>query len=165
MEALAIPYFDNASVSLFDETDWTSEGAKTALSAFLTLTPADRLADAPHVYAYYKDYHEIVGGEDWLDQKMGVPQSATDIWQHVTPVIIFARQGRDGDENWYIGLEAKCAWEEEHGLMMVWRHGTQLCKVSGYDDELTNADAYGNGDLADIVYNPTNPKFTTRSNT
>jgi hypothetical protein len=110
-----MPYFDNAEADMFEDADKSEEGAP-ALAAFLALTPADRIADSRHVFAYYKDYHQAVGGEDWLDEQMGIPETPADIWNYVTPGSeIDLRKGRKGDDNWYVIMEANCGWEEEHG--------------------------------------------------
>ncbi|WP_240230868.1 DUF6985 domain-containing protein [Devosia lacusdianchii] len=156
-----VPYFDNAEMETIEAVE--DAGAAAALAAFVALTPADRLADARHVFAYYKDYHQAVGGEDWLDEQMGVPETPADIWRHVTPGgEIAVEKGRKGDDNWYVVMEANCAWEEEHGLMLVWRNGTTLTKVGGYDGHLTNVNAYADDSLVDVVYAASDPTFTTR---
>ena len=61
---LKLPYFDNAEVELDEDLQEPDERAAEALAAFLRLTLADRLRDSRHVYAYYRDFHEVVGGED-----------------------------------------------------------------------------------------------------
>lgn len=156
-----VPYFDDAEMETIEQL--SDEGAIAALAAFMALTPSDRIADARHVFAYYKDYHQAVGGEDWLDEQMGVPETPADIWNHVTPGReIELTPGRGGDENWYVVMEANCEWEEEHGLMLVWRNGTTLIKVGGYDGHVTNRDAYDDDSLIGVVYAASNPSFTTR---
>ena len=57
--------------------------------------------------------------------------------------------------------EANCDWEEEHGLMLVWRNGTTLTKVGGYDGHLTNVNAYANKKMINVVYAASNPEYTT----
>ncbi|HRP77595.1 MAG TPA: hypothetical protein PL183_00670 [Aquamicrobium sp.] len=48
--------------------------------------------------------------------------------------------------------------------MLVWRNGTTLTKVGGYDGHLTNRSAYDDDDdrLIDVVYSASNPEYTTR---
>lgn len=159
-----VPYFDNAELTTFEDADTSEAGAAAALAAFLALTPADRISDSRHVFAYYKDYHQAVGGEDWMDEEMGIPETPADIWDYVRPGEINLTKGRRGDDNWYVVMEANCGWEEEHGLMLVWRNGTTLTKVGGYDGHVTNTNAYADDSLADVVYAATDPKFTTRLN-
>lgn len=156
-----VPYFDNAEMETIEEV--REEGAAAALAAFIALTRENRIADARHVYAYYKDYHQAVGGADWLDEEMGVPETPADIWKYVTPSNeIDVTKGRGGDENWYVVMEANCGWEEEHGLMLVWRNGAILTKVGGYDGHLTNSRAYADDSLSDVVYAASDPLHTTR---
>ncbi|MEM6303661.1 MAG: hypothetical protein AAF744_03015 [Pseudomonadota bacterium] len=158
-DRIALPWFDGAEADL-EEPETPQKAA--ALKAFLSLTAQDRLAASRHVYAYYRDYHAIVGGEDWLDAQMGVPAQPEDIWQHVTPQIIAVDSRPDMPGHVYVVIEADCAWEEEHGLMLVWEDGTELIKVSGYDGHTTNVFAYDDDSLADVVYAASDPQFTTR---
>lgn len=158
---LELPYFDGVEVPVGDAPQTPADAA--ALQAFLRLTPADRLADARHVHACYLDYHEAVGGKDWLDAKMGVPASPEAIWNHVHPTGIFtARDRYSRAEEAYVVIEADCDWEGEHGLMLCFRHGERLTKCSDYDDHVTNANAYDDETLADVVYAASNPVYTTR---
>ncbi|MGL5009778.1 MAG: DUF6985 domain-containing protein, partial [Paracoccaceae bacterium] len=60
MAAIACSFFDGAEVELDTEPATLAESA--ALAAFLQLGPADRLAASRHVYAYYRDFHNAVGG-------------------------------------------------------------------------------------------------------
>nr|WP_273736404.1 hypothetical protein [Mycolicibacterium septicum] len=87
------------------------------------------------MYAYYRDIHYAVGGEDWMDEEMGVPQTPADIWRSVTPGPVMVS---DWYEHRYVVMEAECPWEEEHGLMT---HGR------GYDD---------------VVYSAIGDEYTTR---
>lgn len=163
MTSIRIPYFDNAEVE-WQYRDEIESGDAAAVDAvlvsFLALTTADRIADSRHVFAYYQDFREAVGGAEWLDEEMGIPQAAADIWHSVTPgpITISEHGGR-----WYVAMEAECRWEEEHGLMLVWRDGATLSKVGGYNGHLTNEGAYDDiGNLKDVVYATSNPKYITR---
>lgn len=163
MTLMRIPYFDDAEVDV-DEGDAPATGAATILEAFQSLTAADRLADSRHIYAYYQDFREWVGGQDWIDEQMGVPASPEAIWDHVTPRSISVSRGFEGDEHVYVALEAECGWEAEHGLMMVWRDGRMLCKVGGYDGHLTNEGADPDGPQEDVVYAGLDEKYRTYRN-
>ena len=165
MPTLKIPYFDDVEV----EVDYagnnggcplTNTEAAAALKAFLSLTTADRLSDSRHVYAYYQDFREYVGGEDWMDEELGVPDSPEAIWKHVTPKSLFVDKDGNGGERYYVIIECECGWESEHGLMMVWRDGRTLSKVGGYDGHLTNAS--GDDGLEDVVYLGLDARFHTR---
>ena len=157
-----VPYFDNAEIELFDDYDPNDPEAAAALAAFLALTADDRLRDSRHVYAYYQDFRDAVGGEDWMDAEMGVPEKPEDIWSFVSPNVLGVWPSRDGDDGCYVFLEANCGWEEEHGLLLVWRNGKTLVKAGGFDGHPTNAGAYADRDLLNVVYHASNPDFTTR---
>ena len=159
---MKLPYFDNADVMLDDEPDENDSMAAAALDAFLTLTPADRLRDTRHVYAYYQDFRAEVGGEDGLDEEMGVPATPEAIWDHVQPGTIGIWKGHGGDENTYVFVECNCDWEVEHGLLMVWRNGSVLNKVGGFDGHPTNAAAFDEVSLSDVVYSALDARYSTR---
>lgn len=154
---IKVPYFDDFEVELADEVSHSDP----ALIEFLNRNSNDRLKDSRHVFNYYKDLHHAVGGEDWLDQEMGIVSDPKQIWMHVTPGLVFIASGHGSDTSRYVVMEAECAWEEEHGLMMVWKDGKVLSKVGGYDGHLTNTNAYADDTLHNIVYSATNKKFTT----
>ncbi len=148
-----VPYFDGAEVELYDTLS-----DDPALVEFLKRGPSDRRNDSRHVFSYYRDFHTHVGGEDWLDDVMGVVHSPEQIWPHVTPKLVSAKKGSDGSQ--YVVIEADCAWEDEHGLMMVWKEGKYLCKVGGYDGALTNGDTDDDKRINE-VYSATDENFTT----
>lgn len=154
---IKVPYFDDVEVDLSDEVSRSDP----TLIEFLRRNSNDRLKDSLHVFNYYRDFHHAVGGEDWLDQEMGIVSDPKQIWMHVTPGPVFIEGGTSPDTSRYVVMEAECAWEVEHGLMMVWKDGKVLCKVGGYDGHVTNADAYADDTLQNIVYSAGNQKFTT----
>ncbi|GLQ35111.1 hypothetical protein GCM10007939_13940 [Amylibacter marinus] len=154
-------YFDGVDIPIMEDLSETGKGPDAALASFQKLTQEDRMADSHHVYAYYRDFHQAVGGEDWLDEEMGIPAIPEDIWKYVKAGSISVEKGRDADTDYYVVMVAKCDWEEEHGLMLVWRNGTQLTKVGGFDGHISNVNAYANAKLADVVYSATNPQYTT----
>ena len=158
VDAVAVGWFDGAEVEL--EEPETSRDA-TALKNFLKLTAQDRLNASRHVYAYYRDFHYAVGGEDWLDSQMGIPATPEDIWNHVQPQLLFVASRDDMPGHSYVVVEANCDWEEEHGLMLVWKDGKRLTKVGGYDGHLSNVWAYDDDTLENVVYAASNPKFQT----
>ncbi|QKD00325.1 DUF6985 domain-containing protein [Mesorhizobium loti] len=159
---IKVPYFDDSEIE-FSDGDYDPGDARpaAALNAFLALTSDNRLNDSRHVYAYYRDYREAVGGEDWMDAEMGMPEKPWDIWSFVYPSELGIWPGDDGDDNHYVYLEANCDWEEEHGLLLVWRNGAMLTRVSGFDGHPTNEDA-GDG-RQEIVYQAVDPRYTTRA--
>ena len=48
---------------------------------------------------------------DWMDAEMGVPERSEDIWSFVYPSELGIWPGDDGDDNYYVYLEANCGWE------------------------------------------------------
>ncbi len=119
-----------------------------AVGHFLDAAPAVLAAAAADVFAYCQDC------ADWWDDADGPPpRSPGDVWRHVrlgTEPHVSRRRG--GDRGVYVSVECNCDWEPEHGLQIVFRNGQRVNKVGPFDGHVTNADAYGNGGLADVVY-------------
>ncbi|GHD23605.1 DUF6985 domain-containing protein [Tianweitania populi] len=161
MKRVSLPYFNNIGVEVDEETDLSIPEAAAALNAFISLSPNDRSADAPHIYAYYKDIHLAVGGEEWMDAEMGVPKAPSDIWKSVSPTHLMVIPELVDDGHWYVGVTADCAWEKEHGLWMVWKDGRQICKVGEYDGHASNASAHGDESVRNVVYKALDDEFTT----
>ncbi|KIT17037.1 DUF6985 domain-containing protein [Jannaschia aquimarina] len=151
------PIFGGVEVALLEFEPITDDG-RAAFDRFMTLPPEALSTTWRHVYAYYRDYHSAVGGEDWLDAQMGVPAGPEAIWAHVRPRSITVRQDYFKTA-WFVSLEADCDWEAEHGLNICWRDGTDLVKVGGYDGHVTNDDAYDDPKLANVIYAASSPEF------
>ena len=120
----------------------------TAISNFVGLTGAAlRDADAP-LMLYYKD-HEAC----FVERGKAPIRSAEELWAHVTlgPAPVIGRRRR-GDRAIYISVECECAWEEEHGLELVFKNGLRINKLGSYDGHMTNSDAYGDPRLEDVIY-------------
>jgi hypothetical protein len=84
-----------------------------------------------------------------------VLEKQRDVWSHVRfgeKFIVRRRTVADAEHGVYLSLTCKCDWEPEHGLQLVLRDGRAITKIGEYDGHLTNADAYGNSALADVVY-------------
>jgi hypothetical protein len=52
----------------------------------------------------------------------------------------------------YISFEGNVSWDPEHGLRLVVEHGLRVCKVGQYDGHHTNAHAYDDIALLDVVF-------------
>lgn len=160
---LKLAYFDDLAVEHFDEDFDYVENAQSALDAFLAKTKEDRLADSRHVFAYYRDFLGAVGA-DWAHADMEtIPEDPADIWNFVTPSSIALMSGND-EANLgipFVVLEANCAWEMEHGLLMAWRQGKDLWKVSGYDGHPTHSTSRKQTSDGRIIYDATDNQFTT----
>ena len=57
---------------------------------------------------------------------------------------------------WFVALENECDWEPEHGLMLVFKGGRKITKISGYDGHLTNRHAFGDHSIPEdaVYWNP-----------
>lgn len=158
-DSISLPLFDGASVALLSDLAAMPSAAGEALHRLEQLTPADRLSVTPHVYAYYLDMLSHAD-TSWVDETMPRPAKPDDIWQHVRPlsVIIKSRPVTSGvatkaDPQFYVVLEANCDWEDEHGLLLSWRDGQELVKVSDYDDKPIHADNVPAGVIYHSIYN------------
>jgi hypothetical protein len=158
MDRVTSPYFDNTVLEIFEQPVTTAERA--ALNAFASLPTKNRAQNARHLFAYYRDTHACDDDPEELDDLMGVPATPEVIWPHVAVYSVCARTNPD-DGLAYVMVSGNCAWEPEHGLLMVWREGRVLNKVGGYDDHLTNAYAYGDATLENVVYRARDATFTT----
>ena len=106
-----------------------------AIAAFLTLSDADRLLATPQVLAYYQ---LMLDATDIDPLPIEVPE---DVWRFVTPTQICVSRRHRRDKDIYVELLCECDWEVEHGLLLVYRKGQQLVRVSDQDGHLTDADA------------------------
>lgn len=133
------------------EDDNTQE-LYTAARNFLSIEPSVlREAEEP-VYQYCRDCARY-WDPDWGDYPEIV--SPHDVWKHVRfggEAMVVRRAYCDRAV--YVSLECACDWEEEHGLQIVFKNGLKVNKVGGYDGHSTNADAYSDESLEDVVYKP-----------
>ena len=120
----------------------------TAIANFLGLSKSS-LADADQALSrYYKDYEDY-----WAERGEAPLDGAEELWKHVTlgRELTISRRRR-GDRAIYVSVECECAWEEEHGLQLVFKNGLHVNKLGGYDGHLTNSDAYGDPQLENVIY-------------
>lgn len=149
-EPMEVGYFPGVKIGVIleeYEADEKREEFWAALRNFLSLTTADRELASPHVFKNFRDVVEAVGPED-VDVEITHPD---DVWEHVTPDKIYISRRHRGDRKVYVLIAAECAWEEEHGLQIVYREGDDLCRVSAQDRALTHADAYGLSEEEDRI--------------
>jgi len=139
-EPLEIRFFGDLKLRIVLDSleDADENEVENAVSSFLKLGPADRLAISTYVFANYRRMAEQVSEEDLACQIA----SEEEVWQHVHPseVYVSRRSRRDGAI--YISIAAECDWEPEHGLQIVYRRGSELARVSDQDGHLTHTDAY-----------------------
>ena len=104
----------------------------------------------PHIFRYYKD---MIRYWEPDDDGYVVIDSPGDVWKHVQlgDEPRFSRNLFD-NKGVYVSLECNCDWEPEQGLQIVFRNGDTVCKVGQYDGHLTNASAYGDPSLGNVIY-------------
>ncbi|MEJ6388141.1 DUF6985 domain-containing protein [Gymnodinialimonas ulvae] len=156
-----IAMFDGAEIKRWPDPEPLPATGQALLSRFLVLPPETLAPVARHVYAYYRDTMELLDGDGWPDHPLPQIEKAEAIWPHVTPLAISLQEGSHTDEAWYVSVEANVPWEAEHGLQMVWRDGTEIVKVGRVDGHVTNADAYDDDNLANVVHKAMIEKWTT----
>jgi len=147
-DAIGIPFLDGKklSVTFMDYTPAEDaaflDDADRALSNFFSLGVDYRDSVSEAVHKNCTDYLDMV---DWFDgvEDLKAIKTATEIWGFVQPSKIYVTRGRHGDQGIYVSIPCECAWEEEHGLQLVFRQGGKLTRVSGQDGHLTDSDAYG----------------------
>lgn len=135
----------------YDEDDNKQE-LHAAACNFLSIEPSVLWEAERHVYRYYRDCAEYWDPETGDYPRIVGPH---DIWEHVRfggEALVMRRAY--GDRGVYVSLECGCDWEEEHGLQIVFKNGLKVNKVGGYDGHCTNADAYGDDSLEDVIYKP-----------
>lgn len=120
-----------------------------AISNFIALEPSALTDVEEHVFRYYLD-----GKDDFEPGEPGYVEiaRASDVWKHVQ----FgdeARVGREGNAV-YISVASNCDWEPEHGFQIVFKDGLRVNKVGEFDGHFTNAHAYDDESLENVVYRP-----------
>lgn len=102
-----------------------------------------------HVFAFYSQIKESGWGEP---PEIG---SAGDVWTFVRfGTEPFVSRRTNGDKKVYVSLECGCAWEQEHGLQMVFREGNFINKIGPFDGHLSNADAFDSPSRENTVFCP-----------
>ena len=152
--------FGGIEVKRWDPEPLPPKG-QDAFNRFLALTPDALIPVASHVFAYYTDMVEHLGGKGWPGVPLPEIADADEVWAYVTPVSIFVQSDWDDDGPWYVGVEANVPWEVEHGLVLCWEAGERIAKVGQVDGHVTNANSYADPDLQDVVYQGMNPANTT----
>ncbi len=101
------------------------EGFCRAITSFLALTDADRIAATPQVYENYKEM------EPYLEDLPRIKESR--IWNHAKPNGINVEL--DGSHV-YVVVTYDCDWEDEHGMRLVFQDGRTLTRVGPDDGHL-----------------------------
>ena len=138
---VAVPYFGGVKLPFVlhgFEDDATPADFESALNAFFRLGAVDREQASHYVFRLYRQFVEAVG-EDEFD--FTIP-SASAVWDFVTPTDIHVSRRHRRDQLVYVELLSECRWEVEHGLVVIYRSGSILSRVSEQDGHLTTSDAF-----------------------
>lgn len=130
-----------------------------AIERMRTLGPGPFREAAEHVYRYYRDVADAFTAEERTVYEIPTIKRAGDVWQHVRlPRHANVSPSRKHASGYihkgaaYISLSCGCAWEEEHGLSLVFIDGQRLGRVSSCDGHPTWAHACADRSLLDVVY-------------
>lgn len=161
-EALAFPFWDGRSLPVVYEFDPQEDPrfvveADAALKRFLRKSREDRLALAPELERSCRrcweavDYCGTVLGlsNEELETRWLGKENGNTPWNYVAfPEEVHVRRRDRRDREIYVSMSLRCEWQEV-GLLMVFRKGSQLTRLSGNDGWLTEADAFGKDDSED----------------
>jgi hypothetical protein len=151
---IPVPFFDNAAlgVTIMHYTPAEDENfmqqADEALTNFLQLGTADRLAISSYVFENFEDFKNDVG-DDYFSEELQQLEDEQGIWKFVRPNEINISRRHRRDKDIYIAITLSADWEEEHGLQLVFRQGKKLTRISSIDGHITDADAYDTPDEED----------------
>lgn len=151
---IEIPFFDDKKLPITfmdfnpkQDTMFIHE-ADEALTSFLAKTFRHRNSYSELVFKNYKECVNIIG-EEIMPMELREIKSADEIWKFVYPTALFISRRHRNDLSIYLEVSCECAWEDEHGLNIVFRKGKDLIRVSQHDGHLTESDAYGTSDEED----------------
>ena len=107
------------------------------------------------LWAYYTATADEFTPQQRLDY--GIPElpASADIWAEVNvtaPPEITVGQPPHAPGRCYVSFEGEVSWEPEHGLQLVVEDGRRVCKVGPYDGHVTNAAAFNDLSLLNVVF-------------
>ncbi|MGI5170015.1 DUF6985 domain-containing protein [Spirillospora sp. CA-253888] len=154
-EPVPVPVLDGTPcrfiVDGYDD-DPAPEDFHAAIRAFLTLDRSALTAATAPIFAYYRDVTDAIVDAGDLDWYVEI-QEPDEVFDHIgfgdEPIV---RRDPYGDRRVYVSLECECDWEVEHGLQLVFRDGRTITKIGPCNGHLTNAAAYADDTLVDVVY-------------
>lgn len=121
-----------------------------SIANFLSIDQSVLKNAEKHIYQYYQNCLQQMEEDDF---QAVVIESPRDVWAHVRlgnePLI--SRRAY-GDHGVYVSVACGCDWEDEHGLQIVFKNGSEVNKIGPYDGHLSNADAFGDESLENVVY-------------
>lgn len=111
---------------------------------------------AKYMWQYYQDVAGNFSPEELEEYNIPIITSQGNVWNHIqfynAPIVAIGGKNTYEPGRSYISFEGEVAWEEEHRLQLVFDHGLRVCKVGPYDGHYTNAHAYADESLVDIIY-------------
>lgn len=127
-----------------------------AIAAFLALGPDALTTAEPYVRAYAAE--EVDDDFEW-DEAAGELAARTreppqDIWSAASFSMVTVERRHHGDRAVYVVVWGGCDWEEEHGLLLTFKEGAALSRVSSCDGHVTWADACDDESLEGVIYQP-----------
>ena len=130
--------------------DDAMEEFEEAVGNFMSLDPESLRFCERWVFEYCQDSRARSEGSG-----VALPPivSPAEVWSqvHFGGVIRVSRR-TNGDRAVYVSIEARCDWEPERGLQLVFRKGEQVTRAGPADGHLSNAEAYGRPELEHVVY-------------
>ncbi len=149
---IRVAFLDNEEYEFLLEDyidDSSKEDFHKAINNFINLDKSVLNDVSEFVYQYYLKTLKYLSPEDDWYIEIEKPKN---VWQFVQfgcePVV----SRRDEDNRIYISFACNCDWEREHGLQLVFKDGSYINKLGGYDGHLTNSDAFGDESLEDVIY-------------
>lgn len=138
------------SFIVFDYDEQHDDQIAACIQNFRTLPPEALDAATNAAFAYYRDFYQAVEDDEYTMEWMPKITEPAQVWNHIRlgddPMV---QPGYGEDRPWYVTLECECEWEEEHGLTIVFRNGSEITKVGPADGLLEwgedDRDASGDG--------------------
>ncbi|NHZ41702.1 DUF6985 domain-containing protein [Massilia aquatica] len=152
-EPIAVRMLDDAICEIVlegYEDDPHQEDFHTAITAFLSGGPEVLKAAQAHIFQYYRD---VSSRQSAADEGFVAIDTPADVWRHIQfgaePMV---ERGDPDERDVYISITCNCDWEREHGLQIVLRNGDTVCKIGPFDGHVTNADAFDDDSLKQVIY-------------
>jgi len=151
-----IPFFDNQRLAIIfmdfepEHDKFFIDEADQALTNFLKLNAYDRNLISESTYKNCMDFLDAVGFDE-EDEPLRQITNKNEIWEFIQPTEIYVTRRPYKEQDIYVQIACECAWEQEHGLQLVFRQGKQLTRISDQDGHLTEADAYDKPDEEELL--------------
>jgi hypothetical protein len=131
----------------YDE-DLNKEEFNTAIANFISIDLSVLKAAEQYIFDYYKevDDNAIFDGQELIQIN-----SPSDVWNYIRlgkKAMVVRRSY--GDRGIYILLSCACDWEDEHGLLIVFKNGLKVSRISSCDGHISHADA--DDSLEEVIY-------------